>query len=162
MQSSIWLKADSTRSAYFKDDYFATRPMSDHPHGGKKVFLFLFEMSCFATCAHLISSCPCAPLKRVHLHLPPVSTASCRSCAPSAWSPGGWSWVLIATWSCPCCHGEPRSGLSPPSGLWQELGRGQKCFSLLCQLCCGSYSMICGLPPLLQGCTSDWFWTGCT
>lgn len=63
--------------------------------GKKNYFFFLFEISSFATCAHHISSCRCVPLKRVHLHLPPVSAASCRSCALSACSPGG---VLLSAY----------------------------------------------------------------
>lgn len=71
----------------------------------------------------------------------PSATATCRPCAPSACSSGGSSWVLIAAWSCPCCHGESQSGPSPPSGLRQELGREEKWFSPLCwsvgnHLCC--------------------------
>jgi len=108
----------------------------------QKIFLFLLEISYFATCAHHISCSHCAPLKRVHLHLPPVLAASCRHCAPSGCSPWGSFWVLIAAWSCPYCH--VLIVLIAPSELWEELGRGEKWLSPLCQLYCGSNSMICG------------------
>lgn len=48
----------------------------------------------------------------------------------------------------------PPSGPSPPGGLWWELAIGEECFS------CAS-SSVHGQPLLLQGCTSDWCWTGC-
>lgn len=161
MQSSALLKAGSTRSAYFKDEDFTASPMSDHPHSGeKKTYFFFYLRCCVLLLVPITSLAVTVHLWWLYLYLPAVTAASSRSCAPSACSPGWSSWVLSAAWSCPC-SGELWSELSPPSGLWQELGRGEKCFFPLCQLCCGSYSVICGWPLLLQGCTSDWCWTGC-
>lgn len=87
MQPSILLQAASSRSTYVKDEDFTAKPMSDHPHGEKKN-IFLFEILWFATCAHHISSCHCAPFMRVTLHLPPATAAFCRSCGPCTCLPG--------------------------------------------------------------------------
>lgn len=143
---------------------------------GKSIIPSLFEMLLFATCTLCISSCHYAPLKIVCLHLflsLPGDSWRERDAVPLAFPiQRGPSYLCQSALVGPVLHlplhlkvllafhcslvisSLPPSGLSPPGGLWWELAIGEECFS------CGS-SSVRGQPLLLQGCASDWCWTGC-